>query len=212
MNPVRVKICGITSERDALAAIEAGADALGFNTWKGSKRYLDLSRAAPWISALPPLVTRVAVTVNEPSKRLRDLAGEPWVDLLQLHGDESAEVCADLKTSGIRFIKAIGVRDAASLESARHFHTSNLLVDAYAPGVFGGTGRVLDWSLVADFMAENPELRAVLSGGLTPDNVGQAVRQVRPYAVDVASGVEDSPGRKSAGRMRDFIAAVRFAK
>ncbi len=211
MNPVRVKVCGLVCEEDALAAIAAGADALGFNTWPGSKRYLDLEAAAPWIARLPPFVTRVAVTVNEPLARLRELARLPFLDLLQLHGDETPAVCQELQRSGTRFVKAVGVRDAESLLDASAYSTPHLLLDAYAPGEFGGTGRQMEWPLAASFVRENPELHVTLSGGLTPANVAEAVRAVRPFAVDVASGVEEVPGRKNAQKMRDFIAAVRFA-
>lgn len=211
MKRTRIKICGITTEADAWAAIDAGADALGFNLWPQSKRYLELEAAAPWIGQLPAFVGRIAVTVNEPIERLRELAVSPLFEVLQLHGEETPEVCATLRAEGRRFIKAIGVKDEHSLSRPDAWGTGDLLLDAFAPGEFGGTGRRMNWPLAASFAAAHPALRCILSGGLTPSNVAGAVRMVRPYAVDVASGVEESPGRKSARLMRDFIAAVRFA-
>lgn len=211
MKRVRIKVCGLTNEADALAAIEAGADALGFNLWPQSKRHVDLGEAAGWIEKLPPFVSRVAVTVNEPIERLRELAARPLFDVLQLHGDETPAVCAALRAEGARLIKAIGVENERSFEQVSAFATADLLLDVFAPGEYGGTGRQLNWPLAASLVAGQPGLRCILSGGLTPVNVAEAVRMVKPYAVDVASGVEDSPGRKNSRLMRDFIAAVRFA-
>jgi len=209
-NKVRIKICGITNPRDAEAALDAGADALGFNGFSGSKRFLDLQAAAGWMGELPPFVTRVAVLVNPSAQEAREVAALPGIDRLQFHGHETPEFCAPFAGTG--FIKALAAKDAASLEAAARYATGSILLDAYVPGAFGGTGCVIDWDLAAAFIRANRHLRVILSGGLTPENVAAAVRAVRPYAVDVASGVESHPCKKDPSRMRDFIAAVREAE
>lgn len=211
MNPpkarVRVKICGITTPEDAEAAIDAGADALGFNAFPGSRRYLDLRAASDWMAALPPFVQRVAVMVNPTLEEAEAIAALPGIDLLQFHGDESPEFCARFARRG--FIKALAAKDPTALLEAARFGTATLLLDAFVPGAYGGTGCLIDLELAAHFVKANPGLRVILSGGLTPDNVAAAVRAVRPHAVDVASGVESQSCKKDVSRMRDFITAVR---
>ena len=209
-NKVRVKICGITNPQDAEAAIEAGADALGFNGFRGSKRFIDLQVASTWISQLPAFVMRVAVLVNPALAEAEAVAALPGIDRLQFHGDESPEFCGHFVPRG--FIKAVAAKDRGALLAAVRYGTREILLDAFVPGAYGGTGRVVDWELVAEFVRENPTLRVILSGGLTPENVAEAVRAVRPHAVDVASGVESHPCKKDSARMRDFIAAVRKAE
>ncbi|MDD5351382.1 MAG: phosphoribosylanthranilate isomerase [Chthoniobacteraceae bacterium] len=204
---VRIKICGITNPGDAEAAIEAGADALGFNGFPGSKRFLDLRAASGWIAQLPPFVTRVAVLVNPAEQEVRAVAALPGIDRLQFHGHETPEFCAPFAGGG--FVKALAAKDREALELASRYATRSILLDAFVPGAFGGTGKVIDWALAAAFVREHPFLRVILSGGLTPENAAEAVRAVRPYAVDVASGVESHPCKKDPSRMRDFIAAVR---
>jgi len=209
-NRVRVKICGITNPQDAEAAIDAGADALGFNGFPGSKRFLDFATAAPWMAALPPFVTRVAVLVNPALAQAEAVLALPGVDRLQFHGDESPEFCERFARRG--FIKALAARDRASLLQAGRYGTSAILIDAFVPGAYGGTGSLIDLELAAGFVRENPGLRVILSGGLTSENVASAIRAVRPHAVDVASGVESHSCKKDPSRMRDFIAAVREAE
>ena len=208
---VRVKICGVTNREDALAAIALGADALGFNLFPGSKRFLDLDREAAWIQALPPFVTRVAVLVNLPLDDARRIAGHPEIDLVQFHGDEDAAYCAEFARLGRPFVKALRLRDAAAVEMADRFATPHVLLDAHAGAAFGGTGTLIDLALAAECVRRHPALRIILAGGLKPENVGAAVRAVRPYAVDVASGVEadGDARRKSAERMSRFFAAIR---
>jgi phosphoribosylanthranilate isomerase len=209
MSRVRVKICGITNEQDALGAIAAGADALGFNTWPGSSRYLDLAAAAEWIARLPGPAKRVAVLVNvSPEEALR-VARLPFIDLVQFHGDETPEYCAEFARSGRPFIKALRLQPGKNPVEGGGYATSAVLLDANVPGQFGGTGAVADWSLAARFVRENRDLRVFLAGGLTPENVGEAIRAVSPHAVDVAGGVELSPGRKDPERMQNFIARAR---
>jgi phosphoribosylanthranilate isomerase len=207
---VRVKICGVTNEQDARAAIELGADALGFNLFPGSKRHLDLGREAAWIAALPPFVTKVAVLVNVSLAEARRVAEHPAIDLVQFHGDEDEAYCAEFAGGGRPFLKALRVRDAASLDAADRYSTRHLLLDAHAGNAYGGTGTSLDPALAAEAARRFPSLKIVLAGGLKPENVGEAVRVARPYAVDVASGVESAPGRKERGRMEAFISAVQL--
>ena len=205
---VRIKICGITTEEDARAATALGADALGFNLWPGSKRHIDLDRAFSWIRGLPPFATRVAVLVNLPLDEARDIAAHPAIDVVQFHGDEDESYCAQFAAEGRPFIKALRIRDAASLENLDRFSTPSILLDADAGVAYGGTGRQLDPTLAAQAVQRFPEVKFLLAGGLKPDNVAAAIRIAHPYAVDVASGVESAPGRKDPEKMAQFIAAV----
>ena len=206
---VRVKICGLTRRANALEAIRLGADALGFNLYPGSKRRVTLEHEAEWIIALPPFVTRVAVLVNVSLEEALRVAAHPAIDLVQFHGDEDEAYCAKFAEAGCPFIKALRLRDSGSIESAPHFSTSNLLLDADAGAAFGGTGTLIDLDLAAACVQRHPNLRFTLAGGLKPENVAEAVRVVKPYAVDVASGVESAPGVKDAEKMRAFIGAVK---
>ncbi len=208
MHRVRVKICGLTSALDAENAIAAGADALGFNTWQGSKRYLNLQEASDWIARLPGFVTRVALCVNAPLEAAMHLAGESFIDVVQLHGDESQEYGAALMRGGRSIIRAVRLETAAQVPELSSWGTRQVLIDAAVLGAFGGTGARLDTELAAYAVRSAPQLSISLAGGLDPENVAAAVRAVRPYAVDVASGVESAPGRKDAIKMRDFVQAV----
>ena len=202
---LRVKICGITREEDAIEAIRLGADALGFNLYAGSKRHISLDREAAWIQRLAAFVSRVAVLVNVTLDEARRVAAHPAIDLVQFHGDEDEEYCATFAASGFPFIKAIRLRDSATLESAPRFSTRNVLLDADAGAAFGGTGTSIDLALAAECVKRNPGLIISLAGGLKPDNVADAVRIVAPYAVDVASGVESAPGIKDSSKVAAFI-------
>jgi phosphoribosylanthranilate isomerase len=205
---VRVKICGVTNEADALEAIAAGADALGFNLFSGSKRCVDLDREAGWIQALPPFVTRVAVLVNATLDEARRVAGHPAIDLVQFHGDEDGAYCGEFARVGRPFLKAVRLRDEASITSAASFSTRHLLLDTDAGGAFGGTGKLIDLKLAAECVRRHPTLKIVLAGGLSSVNVADAVRAVRPYAVDVASGVESAPRKKDRREMAAFVEAA----
>ena len=206
---VRVKICGLTTAADAEAAIHAGADALGFNTWSGSRRFLDLDQAGDWISGLPTFVTRVALCVNAPMEAASAFAGLPFIDVVQLHGDESPEFCRQLAESSRRpLIRAVRLESFEQGASLALWGTRNVLIDAAVAGAYGGTGTRLDLDLAARTVVHCKGLCLTLAGGLDPDNVAEAVRRVRPYAVDVASGVESAPGRKDTAKMRDFVQAV----
>lgn len=205
---VRVKICGLTNQRDAEESIALGADALGFNTWPGSKRYLDLAQARHWVRRLPPFVGKVALLVNAPLEEARRVGELPGIDVLQLHGDEDAAYCAQLAAWEIPFIKALRIRATEDVADLERFATDHLLVDAHVEGLFGGTGVRVDLALAALIQERYPQFALLLAGGLRPENVADAVRQVRPYAVDVSSGVESSPGVKDFDRVRAFIEAA----
>lgn len=206
---LRVKICGLTTPQDAAAAIDLGADALGFNFFPGSRRYLRMETAGDWIAALPDNVEKVAILVNPTLDEAMGTAAAPGITVLQLHGTETPEFCRRLTEEGIRFEKAIPVTGADSLANVPDFFTSTVLLDSGGAGEFGGSGRTFPWEIARDFVQAHPRLRVILAGGLTPENVVHAVAVVRPFGVDVTSGVESSPGRKDFGRMRAFIAAAR---
>lgn len=208
---IAVKICGITSRDDALAAVDAGADLLGFNTWRGSKRFMDIAKNADWIAALPRPVVRVALLVNATPEETRRVAAFEWVDALQFHGDEDSAFCRWAAGLGKPIIKALRPRDRGALDHARDFSTPHVLLDAHVPGEFGGTGARVDLALACEFKRANPALSLWLAGGLTPENVGEAVRAAQPVVVDVSSGVEFEPGRKDAARMRAFAQAAKRA-
>jgi phosphoribosylanthranilate isomerase len=203
---VRVKICGITRLEDALAAARAGADALGFNFWPRSKRYVDPRAAGEIVARLPPFVAAVGVFVDPTRDEVARAALLSGVHWLQLHGDESPALCASL--TPLPVIKAIRVRDRASLDALGAYDVAGFLLDADT-SAYGGSGRTFDWSLAAEAARRAPIL---LAGGLTPQNVADAVRQVRPWAVDVASGVESAPGIKDHEKTARFIREAKAVK
>lgn len=202
MSTVRVKICGFTRIDDALFACEAGADAIGLNFWPGSKRRCDLQVARQVVEALPPFVTPVALFVNAAVEEIRRVLGETGISVAQLHGDEPPEACAAL---GPRTIKAIRVAGPQWRADAERFGAHPLLLDTATPG-YGGSGAAFDWGLVDPAAVTRPW---ILAGGLTPQNVGEAIRKLRPAAVDVASGVERSPGIKDPDKVAAFIRAAK---
>lgn len=207
--PVKAKICGLTRGDEAAQIAAMGADALGINFWPGSKRHIAPEMAAPWLRELAGVVTRVGVFVNASDAEMLALLEEGLIDAAQLHGDEAPEQVARLISRGHVAYKALGVRDRAGLDAAAGFPGSVLLLDAWAPVTYGGTGETIDWALGREAVERWPERRIVLAGGLTPENVAEAIRQVGPFAVDVASGVESgTPGRKDLEKVRAFLEAV----
>jgi phosphoribosylanthranilate isomerase len=203
---VKVKVCGITNQADALAAFEAGADALGFNFYARSPRYIATAEARRIIAALPAPLLCVGVFVNEESASMvARMAEESGVSAVQLHGDEPPEYCAAL--AGLEVIKALRVGKDFAPEEAARYPARSILLDAYNARARGGTGETFDWTLARRTREVVAEL--YLAGGLRPENVAGAIAAVAPYAVDVCSGVELSPGRKDAARVRAFVAAVR---
>jgi phosphoribosylanthranilate isomerase len=201
---LRVKICGLTRLQDALAACDAGADALGFNFWPGSKRYVSPAAARELIRALPPFVTTVGVFVDQPRDEIARIATELGLHALQLHGDESPGACAGWRLPVIKALRADATLSAARVAA---YPVRAVLLDTPA-ATFGGTGVSFDWTRVGTLALPLP---VVLAGGLTPANVAEAVRVARPWAVDVASGVEIEPGVKDATAMRSFVSAARAA-
>jgi phosphoribosylanthranilate isomerase len=198
---VRVKICGIRRVEEARAAVDAGADAIGFNFWRPGRRYIRPEIARAIALALPPFVARVGVFVDEEPETIRAIAVLCGLDALQLHGSESPEFCRQFDRP---VIKGVKVRSAQSVDGLARYGAAALLLDAHVPGEMGGTGRTFDWSLAVRAKEAGP---VILSGGLTPENVEDAIRAAVPYAVDVASGVE-TDGRKDPVKIRAFVARV----
>lgn len=202
---LRVKICGVTRLEDALAAARLGADALGFNFWPGSKRYIPPAEARAIVRRLPPLVAAVGVFVDPSREEVLRAAEASGIGAVQLHGDEPPELCRDLP---LPVLKAIRVEGPASLDRLRDYDAvQGFLLDSAGPG-FGGSGRTFDWTLAAKAARAHA---IVLAGGLGPDNVAEAIRAVRPWGVDVASGVESAPGVKDIGKTRAFLERAREA-
>jgi len=197
----KIKVCGITVLEDALAAIELGVDALGFVFHPQSPRNISAEEAARIIHKLPPYVTTVGVFVNRPPDVVNDIAEKCGLDLVQLHGDEPPEYCRDIRR---RVVKAFRVRNRDSLKNLEDYAVSAILLDAYVPGEYGGTGRPFNWDIAKEAAKTKT---VVLSGGLTPQNVATAVAAVKPYAVDVSSGVELSGDkrRKDPAKIKMFI-------
>jgi phosphoribosylanthranilate isomerase len=198
---VRVKICGIMDEAAALAAAGAGADAIGM-IFAPSRRRVTAAQAGRITAALPPFVAKVGVFVDETRERIAEIVEAAGLDTIQLHGDEQPKVA---RSFSLPVLKTIRVRDAGSLRQLDDYQVAAFLLDTYDPDLAGGTGRVFDWSLAASAAARH---RIILSGGLRPDNVDQALDQVRPYGVDVSSGVETA-GVKDHGKIGEFVRRVR---
>ena len=198
---VRVKICGITSIEDATAAVEAGADALGFMFYEPSPRYLTAERAGAIIRELPTHVAKVGVFVDADAQSIRNTADTAGLDTLQFHGDESPEFCSKFEQ---HTIKAFRVKDEESLGQLPDYETDAWLLDSYVKGVPGGTGEKFNWNLAVE--AKHLGKPILLAGGLTPENAAEAVSQVAPFGLDISSGVEISPGKKDAEKVTQLIA------
>jgi phosphoribosylanthranilate isomerase len=201
-----VKICGVTNSSDAEIAIESGADALGFNIFPNSKRYIDLTSAREWINALPVGVARVLVGVNPLLEQALEWLADRTFDAVQLHGDAWYPFVSRLVETGSPLIAAISVKNERSVAELDWFDGFALLFDGYRAGDFGGTGERFAWEILRGPPIAKP---VILAGGLTPENVAAAIRTTNPYAVDVASGVESQPGKKDRSKLRDFIAAAK---
>jgi phosphoribosylanthranilate isomerase len=204
---VKVKVCGITNAEDAAAAVEAGADALGFIFYEKSPRYVVPAVASRIIAELPPLVLPVGVFVNEGMATVRSIMDTCGLAMAQLHGDENASYCRELSRPAM---KALRLKDRGSLLALAEYRgrggVRGFVLDSFSEFAYGGTGHVTDWALAAEVAKSTPVL---LAGGLTPDNVTEAIRTVRPYGVDVSSGVESAPGKKDHAKIRAFLEAVR---
>ena len=200
---VRVKICGNVTLKDTMAAVEAGADAVGFVFYARSPRVVSPKAVAAIVSHLPPFVTPVGLFVNEKPEVVRQIASDCGIRLVQLHGEESPQYCAELK---LPVLKGIRVRTREDVANLSAYRVDAILLDAYVEGMAGGTGTTFDWSLAVEAKTWGP---IILAGGLTPDNVGEAISRVRPYGVDVSSGVESSPGAKDHAKVKAFVEAVK---
>lgn len=194
----RVKICGLTRAEDVEAAVRAGADALGFVLWPGSRRGLDLDALATLAARVPPFVTRVGLFVDQDAETIA--ACLPFLDMLQFHGNEPPEECQGYGRPWMKALRMHGDIDLHA-EAERYRHAQGLLLDAFKPGVPGGTGETFDWSRIPADLARP----VILAGGLTPDNVGAAIARVRPFAVDVSGGVEATTGVKDHAKIETFI-------
>ena len=200
---IKVKICGMTQLKDALFSVEQGVDAVGFIFYKKSPRAVTMKTVREIITKLPPLVDTVGVFVNESAERVNKIADYCGLDLVQLHGEESPAFCRKIRR---RVIKAFQVKDLQSIKQLSKFPVSGFLLDTFSDNLHGGTGKTFDWNLALPAKKIGP---VILAGGLTPSNIRQAVRRVRPYGVDVCSGVEKSSGIKDLEKVRAFLKNIR---
>ena len=199
---VKVKICGITNLEDALAAVECGADALGF-IFAPSQRQVTIEQVQSIVAELPPFISKVGVFVDSPLEVVKRTMDVCHLNLAQLHGSESPEFCQSLSP---RVIKSFRIKDESILNLLPQYKASAFLLDSYDASLLGGTGKSFNWDIARKATSYG---RIILSGGLNPDNVRQAIELVQPYAVDVSSGVEKSPGKKDHGKVKSFLEAVR---
>lgn len=203
-----VKICGITNYDDALAAVEADADMLGFNFYSGSPRYIEPEVARSIINRLPKTVISVGVFVNESLDDLKRIAATSGISVLQLHGDETPEYCGALTRQHV--LKVFNTVDDFDPKRITEYDVHLIMIDAGAKNARGGTGRLSDWSKARQVREFFPAM--FLAGGLSPENVGAAIEEVEPFGVDACSSLELAPGKKNHARVRDFVAAVRTAR
>ena len=200
---VKVKICGMTSLNDVKVAVDGGVDAVGFIFYKKSPRSVTMQAVREIVLELPPFVDSVGVFVNETAEQINKIADHCKLDRVQLHGDESPAFCKKIRR---RVIKAIRVKDIQSLKKLSDYPVSSFLLDTFSEDQYGGTGKVLDWNLAFPAKKYGP---IILAGGLTPNNVRQAIQRIQPYGVDVCSGVESQPGIKDHKKMKAFLKNVK---
>ena len=207
-NQTALKICGITLNKDAEKLISMGVDAMGINFWPQSKRYLSPDAATSILKNSSGQITRVGVFVNAEASLPRQLLSDGLIDIAQFHGDESPQYCATFADAGLPFIKAIGVNNQDSLRNISDYRADAILLDTPAPGLYGGTGEVFDWTHAQDFIKQHPEIPVLLAGGITPENARQAIEQVHPAALDIASGAELSPGIKDFDKVAALLRSI----
>lgn len=205
---MKIKICGITNKIDALNADALGIDMMGFVFYGKSKRFIEPLVAKDIINELPPGVARVGVFVDEEAGKVREIAEDAGIDTLQFHGNETPEFCTAFR-SDFKVIKAFRLKDKQGLRKINDYDVDYYLLDTFKADVIGGTGEVFDWKILKDFELLKP---VILSGGLNAANVGQAIREIVPYGVDVSSGVESGPGKKDTELMKKFVEEVRKAQ
>ncbi len=201
---IKVKICGITNLDDARAAFEMGADMLGFNFYPESPRYIRPEEAFSIINKLPTFVDSVGLFVNAPIEEIKALAETGYLNWIQLHGDETPEFCDQVRFANVRTLKAIRVRDQEDIQTANAYYTYAVLLDAFSPDAYGGTGSQFNWQWIKDI----PK-RLFLAGGITPDNVAEAIR-TGVYGIDVCSGIESAPGKKDHQKMKKLFDGIRY--
>ncbi|MBI3653402.1 MAG: phosphoribosylanthranilate isomerase [Acidobacteria bacterium] len=206
MTKVKVKICGVRTYAEAQTALEGGADALGFNFWPKSVRFITPDQARKIIQRLPPFLSCVGVFVNADAQRINHIVEQTGIQIVQLHGDEAPEFCQQLHAAKI--IKAFRVNEAFDVEVIKTFSASAFLLDAKVKGEYGGTGQRFDWQIAIEAKKFAP---IILAGGINQENVAEALRLVRPFAIDVCSGVEAEPGRKDLPKLREFMKTVEQA-
>lgn len=206
MIAVKIKICGITNVEDALAAIEMGADLLGFNFYPKSKRYVTHEKAREIIAKLPTFVDTVGVFVNESASQIKKVSKGGMLNWVQLHGDETPEFCDVLRWISPKVIKAIRVRNADDIQRSNKFYTDAVLLDAFHPVEYGGTGEKFDWNLVT-----NLQTRVFLAGGITPENAVEAI-SIGAYGIDICSGIESSPGIKDHEKMQKLFDNIKHVR
>ncbi|TCK06501.1 phosphoribosylanthranilate isomerase [Phorcysia thermohydrogeniphila] len=206
---VKVKICGLTNREDAFSALEAGADALGFIMYEKSKRFIKAIDVRQITSQLPPFVTKVGVFVNEDPRKVLEILSYAHLDFAQLHGDEPPEVCDYIGAN--RVIKVFRLKSVEEVEKIGPYvgKIRAILLDTFSKDSYGGTGKTFDWKIAKAVKETFPEIPLILSGGLNPENVSLAVKEVEPFAVDVSSGVEESPGKKDREKVRAFVKAAK---
>ena len=206
MRVVKVKICGITNIEDALASIDMGADLIGFNFFPKSPRYIKPERALKIIDKLPTYVDTVGVFVNPTSEQIKDMAERGFLNWIQLHGDESPEFCDSLHWLNARTIKALRVRSKEQIDLVDEYSTDAVLLDAFDPKSYGGTGKTFDWSVIG-----NLHKRIFLAGGINPDNAVEAI-ELGLYGIDVCSGIESEPGKKDHEKMKRLFKNIEHVR
>jgi phosphoribosylanthranilate isomerase len=206
MPRVRVKICGVGTYNEAQTALDCGADALGFNFWEKSARYIKPEDAREIIRRLPPFINCVGVFVNEDAESIKRIVEQTQINAVQLHGDEEPAFCNRL--GSVKIIKAFRIGEDFDIEVIKTFPASAFLLDSKVKGEYGGTGQRFDWRIAVE---AKPIAPIILAGGINLENVAEAIHHVSPYAVDVCSGVEAEPGRKDLQKLREFMAEVQRA-
>jgi phosphoribosylanthranilate isomerase len=202
----KVKICGITNHEDAAAAMDMGADLLGFNFYPESPRYVIIEKVVQIVSKLPAFVTIVGVFVDASVEQIREVIRTCQLDWVQLHGDESPQFCQSLATDNVKTMKALRIREKADIDKADHYFTDAILLDAFHPQKYGGTGLTFDWNIIGHIGK-----RVFLAGGINPDNAAEAVK-LGVYGIDVCSGIEAEPGKKDHKKMKMLFDNIRHLR
>ena len=203
---VKIKICGITNADDALAAVDMGADLLGFNFYQKSPRYIEPDKALKIIDKMPTYVDTVGVFVNSTSEQIKEMVEQGFLTWVQLHGDETPEFCDSLHWLNVRTIKAIRVKSREQIEQVQQYFTDAVLLDAFDPKHYGGTGKTFDWRIIGDI-----HKRVFLAGGINPENAAQAV-EVGVYGIDICSGIESVPGKKDHKKMKRLFKNIEHVR